>query len=332
MSNEESAGVRWWRDRYDKGIALFRDDPPTVALNSLDEIIDRLNALEAEVAALTTRNDQLVADGQQWLTIGRENDELREQVKALREERDRWSIYNENRTDLTAVIAHLRTRAEAAEHERDEALMRVANIQEDAETELKEVYTRAEAAEAEVAATKEALKLEMGWREELVTAKEGQRLWNKARMSAPRERGEWAAAVAHQKARAEAAERELAVLRERKDGAYEERNRVVAFIARIFPSGIARTAIEGWDEEWHGCVYINSPMGQLSWHFHDSQAYLFKDLPPYEGQWDGHSTDEKYARLTQYNVLAATAAAPAGYDLPSIQLVDTAEQAGEEGS
>ncbi len=90
---------------------------------------------------------------------------------------------------------------------------------------------------------------------------------------------------------------EVARLKERKDGAYLERNQVVATLAKCFPSGIARTAIDGWDEEWHGCVYIDLPTGQVSWHYHDSQAHLFAGLPPYNRAWDGHSTEEKYQRL-----------------------------------
>lgn len=90
---------------------------------------------------------------------------------------------------------------------------------------------------------------------------------------------------------------DAADLKARKDGAYLERNQVVAALAKCFPSGVARTAIEGWSEDWHGCVYIDLPTGQVSWHFHDSQAGLFDGLPPYQGQWDGHTTDEKYARL-----------------------------------
>lgn len=83
----------------------------------------------------------------------------------------------------------------------------------------------------------------------------------------------------------------------RKDAAYLERNQVVAALASVFPSGTARTAIPGWSDDWHGCVYIDLPTGQVSWHFHDSHAHLFAHLPPYAGKWDGHTTDEKYARL-----------------------------------
>lgn len=86
-------------------------------------------------------------------------------------------------------------------------------------------------------------------------------------------------------------------MRARKDAAYEGRNRVVAALARLFPSGVKRTAIEGWSEDWHGCVYIDLPTGQVSWHFHDSQASLFDGLPPYAGEWDGHDTPEKYRRV-----------------------------------
>ena len=43
-------------------------------------------ALETEVADLKERNNFLVAAGQHWLTVGRENDELRAEVATLREQ------------------------------------------------------------------------------------------------------------------------------------------------------------------------------------------------------------------------------------------------------
>lgn len=92
---------------------------------------------------------------------------------------------------------------------------------------------------------------------------------------------------------------EIARLQEGKDAAYLERNQVVAALAKCFPSGVTRTAIEGWDVEWHGCIYIDLPTGQVSWHYHDSHAHLFEGLPPYTKPWDGHSTEEKYNRLAQ---------------------------------
>lgn len=92
---------------------------------------------------------------------------------------------------------------------------------------------------------------------------------------------------------------EVKRLRAGLDGAYNERNRLVAFLARLFPAGLKKTAIPGWDEAWHGCVYIDLPGGQASWHYHDSEAHLFNGLPPYSGEWDGHSTDEKYERIAR---------------------------------
>ena len=109
-------------------------------------------------------------------------------------------------------------------------------------------------------------------------------------------------ALSHHEDGGRAATSELEQMRERKDAAYLERNQVVAALAKCFPSGVARTAIEGWSEDWHGCVYIDLPTGQASWHFHDSHAYLFDSLPPYTGTWDGHDTPEKYARLAKLGV------------------------------
>jgi hypothetical protein len=83
------------------------------------------------------------------------------------------------------------------------------------------------------------------------------------------------------------------------DQAYAERNKLVRFLACIFPAGTARTDIPGWDPEWHGCVFIDTPAGQMSWHYHDRESAMFADLPPYTKPWDGHTTEEKYQRLAK---------------------------------
>ena len=85
-----------------------------------------------------------------------------------------------------------------------------------------------------------------------------------------------------------------------RDAVYTERNKIVAVLAAMFPSGIARTDILGWEPEWHGCVYIDFPTGQVSWHYHDRDAHLFAHLPAYVKGWDGHTTDEKYERLAAF--------------------------------
>lgn len=97
--------------------------------------------------------------------------------------------------------------------------------------------------------------------------------------------------------RAETAERRVRELEGEKDGAYLERNQCVAALTKLFPSTRTKTAIPGWSEDWHGCVYIQLPTGQVSWHFHDSHSRLFKHVAEAPTQWDGHDTPEKYRRL-----------------------------------
>jgi hypothetical protein len=92
----------------------------------------------------------------------------------------------------------------------------------------------------------------------------------------------------------------LRAMEARKDAAYLERNQLVALLSKIFPAGKRKTAIEGWSEDWHGCVYIDLPTGQASWHYHDSQAHLFEHLPEYQGEYDGHTTEQKYQRIEGY--------------------------------
>ncbi len=81
------------------------------------------------------------------------------------------------------------------------------------------------------------------------------------------------------------------------DNAYYERNQLVAALSKLFPAGLKETTIDGWDDDWHNCVYIDLPTGQVSWHFHKRELPLFHHLKPYIGEWDGHDTPEKYQRL-----------------------------------
>lgn len=92
---------------------------------------------------------------------------------------------------------------------------------------------------------------------------------------------------------------EMNAARASMDAAYTERNRLVAFLARVCKptAGTRRTPIEGWNPEWTNCVFVDTTQGQMSWHYHDSDAHLFASLPAYEKPWDGHTTAEKYERL-----------------------------------
>jgi hypothetical protein len=89
-----------------------------------------------------------------------------------------------------------------------------------------------------------------------------------------------------------------------KYGAYLERNQCVALIARMAHklgcvTGQTEMAIEGWDPEWNGLVFVELPTGQASWHFHKSQKGLFIDIPYRKFEWDGHTTKEKYQRVAR---------------------------------
>ena len=83
------------------------------------------------------------------------------------------------------------------------------------------------------------------------------------------------------------------------NNAYTERNRLVALLASIYPSGMKATTIPGWDEEWHNCVYFDLPTGQASWHVHINDVHLFQHIGVYESEWDGHTTEEKYERVVR---------------------------------
>lgn len=90
-----------------------------------------------------------------------------------------------------------------------------------------------------------------------------------------------------------------------RDMAYQERNIMVALFGRLamragYPVGIKKIPIEDWDPEWYNCVFIELECGQLSWHIHDSELYLFEGLPEYKGEYDGHTTDEKYERAREW--------------------------------
>lgn len=89
-------------------------------------------------------------------------------------------------------------------------------------------------------------------------------------------------------------------IQEEKDGAYAERDRLVALISKMFPSSLERhpDADTDWDNEWRWIVFVSLPTGQATWHIHDSEVVWFDHLPRHTGAvWDGHTTPEKYSRV-----------------------------------
>lgn len=83
------------------------------------------------------------------------------------------------------------------------------------------------------------------------------------------------------------------------DQGYRERNVLVCLLARIYPSGIRATEIEGWEPEWNNCVYIDLPTGQVSYHYHDTEKSLFAWLPAYTKPYDGHDKATAEARILE---------------------------------
>lgn len=87
-----------------------------------------------------------------------------------------------------------------------------------------------------------------------------------------------------------------------KDGAYRERDELVALLSKLYPSHLAEHDPDDrdWDPAWQTIVCIHTPWGQATWHIRwGTEAHLFDHLDPVNvySDWDGHSTDEKYDRL-----------------------------------
>lgn len=77
------------------------------------------------------------------------------------------------------------------------------------------------------------------------------------------------------------------------DKVYNERNRLVALLAHLFPSGLAPDVTT---PDWL-IIYIDLPTGQASWHVPVAEKDLFAGIPEYTKPWDDHTTAEKYRRI-----------------------------------
>lgn len=89
-------------------------------------------------------------------------------------------------------------------------------------------------------------------------------------------------------------------LKAEKHGAYSERNQLVAVLSKLWPSHWADHPADDltWDDEWRTIICIHSPVGQLTWHVKEDERWRFAHLSREAAHWDGHTTEEKYARLT----------------------------------
>ena len=89
-----------------------------------------------------------------------------------------------------------------------------------------------------------------------------------------------------------------------KDQAYWERNQLVAYLSKLFPSWIETHPKEDemWEKDWRHIINIEFPEGLYWWHIHDSELKYFSHLQVKEtNSWDGSSTEEKYDKLRGQN-------------------------------
>lgn len=85
---------------------------------------------------------------------------------------------------------------------------------------------------------------------------------------------------------------------------YRERAHLVAFLTTLYPSVGSYNDPE---EPEYCVVYVESPVGQMSWHIHPDDMDLFEGLRIVQSHnWDGHTTEEKYRKLQNFTRLRRT--------------------------
>lgn len=86
--------------------------------------------------------------------------------------------------------------------------------------------------------------------------------------------------------------------RDAKNGAYKERNRLVALLATLYPSSLEPHEGEDWGPDWKWVCHIELPTGLVSWHIMTDELDWFRNIPRNQGRkWDGYTTEEKYDRV-----------------------------------
>lgn len=86
-----------------------------------------------------------------------------------------------------------------------------------------------------------------------------------------------------------------------KDEAYAERNKLVCALSKLLPAHLCEHSKDDleWEADWRNIVCIDGPDGQMTWHIHDDELWMFKHLKNEDAHWDGHDTAEKYRRLNK---------------------------------
>ncbi|MFI1723895.1 hypothetical protein [Streptomyces sp. NPDC020489] len=89
-----------------------------------------------------------------------------------------------------------------------------------------------------------------------------------------------------------------------RDGAYRERACLIALLAALTPGAVIAPARDVEEPGWW-IVYLNIGGRQASWHIAPRDTDLFAGVEQAgvddpRAQWDGHSTDQKYAWIAEY--------------------------------
>ena len=112
-----------------------------------------------------------------------------------------------------------------------------------------------------------------------------------------RTRGEKLKAEGERRQQAEAA----------RDGAYSERSHLEALLAAMTPGAVVAPASDVDEPGWQ-ILYLIIGGRQASWHISPADAALFDQVPHVavddpRAQWDGHTTDDKYAGIREHTRL-----------------------------
>jgi len=82
---------------------------------------------------------------------------------------------------------------------------------------------------------------------------------------------------------------------------YADRNRVVQLAAMLAEKLGYRVGLRvDPDEPDWPVLFLDLPTGQISWHLSPGDAYPVWDL--YEGEWDGHTNEDKAERIYRFVV------------------------------
>ncbi|MDT6983718.1 hypothetical protein ACFSUJ_12090 [Streptomyces lusitanus] len=100
-----------------------------------------------------------------------------------------------------------------------------------------------------------------------------------------------------------------------RDGAYRERAHLVALLAAMTDGAVIAPASDVDEPGWQ-IVYLRIGGRQASWHISPADADLFADVEHVatdddRARWDGHTTDDKYARIRQHTRLLFRQCGPA---------------------